>query len=243
MIKAAIEKISEMAGARTYEMPDGTRWADRELMEIIPAPVMPEKITLSSLDALVKMIRTEALQQNPGKTVYITCDSHRKACAFLSPDGNNRLERPVLYSAEARDLPDWKLDEKLPFEEASIALMTRYQDSNDQQYLLRLLSNITSGGKITYNDNGIATTIVTQKGIALQGNETIKPLVKLRPYRTFQELEQPESLMLVRLDERGIRFIEADGGMWKLDARKKMLAYIEEHLSEEITAGRVVAAL
>ena len=61
------------------------------------------------------------------------------------------------------------------------------------------------------NDNGIATTITTQKGVALQTNEQIRPLVKLRPYRTFQEVEQPESIFLIRVSDRGISFIEADG--------------------------------
>ena len=211
--------------------------------ELIPRPVVQTELVLTSLDALVKIIKTEALKRYPDRTVYITCESCTRVSAFWSPAEDQQFARPNIYVALATDLPKWSADEKLPFEEAAIALMTRYQESNDQQYLIRLLSNITSGGKITYNDNGIATTIVTQKGIALQGNEAIKPLVKLRPYRTFQELEQPESLMLVRLDERGIRFIEADGGMWKLDARKKALAYIEEHLASEIEAGSVVAAL
>ena len=84
---------------------------------------------------------------------------------------------------------------------------------------------------------------MTQKGVALQGAETIRPLVKLKPYRTFQEVGQPEGLFLIRIDERGISFIEADGGMWKLTARKTIKEYLEKELAELVDIGKVVVAL
>ena len=49
-----------------------------------------------------------------------------------------------------------------------IALRTRFEHTTDTDYALKLLSEITTGAKVTFNDNGIATTVVTQKGIALQ---------------------------------------------------------------------------
>lgn len=33
---------------------------------------------------------------------------------------------------------------------------------------MKLVSDISLGAKVIYNDNGIATTITTQKGVALQ---------------------------------------------------------------------------
>ena len=96
---------------------------------------------------------------------------------------------------------------------------------------------------MTYNDNGIATSVITQKGVALQGSEVIRPLVKLKPYRTFQEVEQPEGLFLIRVDERGISFIEADGGMWKLRARQIVKEYLEKELGELVEKGKVSIAL
>lgn len=72
---------------------------------------------------------------------------------------------------------------------------------------------------------------------------TTRPIINLRPYRTFQELEQPASDFLIRLDERYIRFIEADGGMWKLEARKAIKEYLEKELAELIADRVVVVAL
>ena len=149
----------------------------------------------------------------------------------------------TLYKAAAVDVPGWDAEAKLPFERAAVALQTRFQESQDRAYTLQLLSQITTGAKVTYNDTGIATTVVSQKGVSLQQNSTIRPLVKLRPYRTFQEVEQPEGIFLIRIDERGISFVEADGGMWKLTARSTIKEFFEEQFKEEIVAGLVVVML
>ena len=74
--------------------------------------------------------------------------------------------------------------------------------------------------------------------------EAIKPRVPLRPFRTFQEVEQPESEFLLRMDEEGnIGLFEADGGMWKLKARQTVKAFLEEQLAEEVAGNGVYIAL
>ena len=65
-------------------------------------------------------------------------------------------------------------------------MRTRFQETTDTIYALKLLSDICCGAKVVYNDNGIATTVTTQKGVALQSNEQIRPIITLKPYRTFQ---------------------------------------------------------
>lgn len=131
----------------------------------------------------------------------------------------------------------------MSFEEAMIALRTRFQATPDSEYALKLLSDITTGSKITLNDNGIATSVVSRSGVALQTNTPIRPIITLKPYRTFQEVEQPASQFLIRVSERGITFVEADGGMWKLAARKTVRDYLAEKLAPEIEAGLVAIAL
>lgn len=66
---------------------------------------------------------------------------------------------------------------------------------------------------------------------------------QLRPYRTFQEVEQPESIFLIRVSDRGISFIEADGGMWRLTARETIKKYLESRLEQEVSEGSVHVVL
>ena len=56
-------------------------------------------------------------------------------------------------------------------------------------------------------------------------------------------MEQPKSIFLIRLSERGISFTEADGGMWKLKAWETVKSFLEEHLSQEVSEGSVIVAL
>jgi len=245
MIKEAIEKIAELALPLIHEDAAGNEYAvsgDGKARQIRPEHDRAEPLGLTSLDALVKMVRTEALTSARG-TIYIEAGGVGKATCFLSPDPDMRLERPVLYEAAAADVPGWGDDRALAFDEMLIALRTRFQPTDDAKYLLQLLSEITCGAQVTFADNGIATTIMSQKGVALKESTQIRPIVTLKPYRTFHELDQPEGQFLLRLNERSARLIEADGGMWRLHARAAIAAYLEAALEDHIKDGRVVVML
>lgn len=244
MLKEFIEHIQNTAqpkiekiGSATFALFPGG--AVEEVRETIDHPAT---LLLTSLDALIKLVRTDAMKATD-KPLYITIPDHLTVRCFTQPEPTERFYRETFYEAKATDVPGWEEKVQLPFEEMQIALRTRFQETQDAVYAMKLLSDITTGGKITYNDNGIATSVVTKKGIDLQANESIRPIVTLKPYRTFQEVEQPESTFLIRVSERGITFIESDGGMWKLHARETVKEFLEAALKSEIEDGRVFIAL
>lgn len=246
MLKEAIEKIATMAQPQRWEVEGRTFMVGQEgAEELRPETDGPVTLELHSLDALVKLIKEEYSDYDeiPGLPLYVTIPSPTSVRAFTKVEWTHRCVRTYPFQAVATDVPGWNESVQMGFEEAMIALRTRFQPSSDSEYALKLLSDITTGSKVTFNDNGIATSIVTQSGIALQQNTNIRPIICLRPYRTFQEVEQPESQFLIRVSERGIKFVEADGGMWKLTARQTVKAYLEEKLSQEILAGTIVVAL
>lgn len=243
MLKAAIEKIQEMSRPLIREVEDKTFYFhDGEAEEIRPILEAPATLDLHSLEALVKMIQTEAVS-NYDAPFYITIPTYKSVRCFSQPDSKRRYERNFYYQVIATDVPGWADETTLKFEEAMIALRSRFQPTTDADYALKLLSDITNGSKVTYTDNGIATSVVTKTGVSLQTNEPIRPIVNLKPYRTFQEVEQPSSPFLIRINERGILFKEADGGMWKLTARQTIKKYFEEALKMEIENGTVVVGL
>ena len=216
--------------------------SDGNTEELLPTIFHPYTLDLNSLDALVTMVRTEASEMDAPLYIAVP-DCKTVRCFGQSRDYDERCFRQVYYEAHATDVPGWDQKVTLGFEEAQIALRTRFQETPDTLYAMKLVSDISLGAKVIYNDNGIATTITTQKGVALQTNEQIRPLVKLRPYRTFQEVEQPESIFLIRVSDRGISFIEADGGMWRLTARETIKKYLEGRLEHEVSEGSVHVVL
>mgnify|MGYP001039245922 CR=1 FL=1 len=235
-IQNTTQPIIHQVGGRTFIV---TR--NGNAGELRADPDCPDTLPLHSLDALVKLVRTEASKAEA--PLYITIPDHLTVRCFGQPQPDARFFRQVYYEAHATNVPGWDEKVQLGFEEAQIAMRTRFQETADTVYALKLLSDICCGAKVVYNDNGIATTVTTQKGVALQSNDQIRPIITLKPYRTFQEVEQPESIFLIRVGERGITFTEADGGMWKLKARETVKAFLEDKLSDLVESGSVVVAL
>lgn len=67
--------------------------------------------------------------------------------------------------------------------------------------------------------------------------------VKLRPYRTFAEIEQPESSYIFRIKDNdggpAFKLVEADGGLWKNVVMKKIKDYLEYELSDQIEEHKI----
>ena len=113
-----------------------------------------------------------------------------------------------------------------------IALKSKFVQTPELLELVKLLGSITEQNSAQVSDDGFSQNVVVRKGIALKDNRTINPIVKLKPYRTFAEIDQPESEFLLRLsDGANVALYEADGGAWKLEARKRIADYLREALS------------
>lgn len=209
--------------------------------EILPTIYQPDTLSLHSLDALVKMVQTEAV--NMDTPLYITIPNHLTVRCFGQPDSDARYFRQVYYEAKATDVPGFQGGFRGQ-EEAIIELRSRFAPGEGVDYLLDLLSRISKENSVTSNDNGVSQTVEARKGVALKATVQVRPRVSLRPFRTFQEVEQPESEFLIRLNENGnIGLFEADGGMWKLTARKTIKSFLETNLAGLISSKNIYIAL
>lgn len=209
--------------------------------EICPAIYHPDTLPLHSLEALVKMVQTEAM--NMDAPLYITIPSHLTVRCFGQPQPEARFFRQVYYEAKATDVPGFQ-DGFREQEKAIIELRSRFAPGEGVDYLLDLLSRISKDSGVTTTDNGVSQTVEARQGVALKSVVSLKPRVPLRPFRTFQEVEQPESEFLLRMDEEGnIGLFEADGGMWKLTARQTVKAFLEAKLADLVNSEAVFIAL
>lgn len=209
--------------------------------EIRPTIYHPDTLALHSLEALVKMVQTEAA--NVGEPLYITIPDHLTVRCFGQPQPDARFFRQVYYEAKATDVPGFRGGFR-DYEKAIIELRSQFSPGEGVDYLLDLLSRISKENGVTTSDNGVSQTVEARQGVALKATVQVRPRVPLRPFRTFQEVEQPESEFLLRLDEDGnIGLFEADGGMWKLTARQTVKAFLEAKLADLVTSGAVILAL
>ena len=209
--------------------------------EIRSAIQHPDTLPLHSLEALVKMVQTEAA--NMATPLYITIPDHMTVRCFGQPDPDARYFRQVYYEAKATNVPGFQ-DGFREYEKAIIELRSRFAPGEGVDYLLDLLSRISKENGVTTTDNGVSQAVEARQGVALKAMVQVKPRVPLRPFRTFQEVEQPESEFLLRLDEDGnIGLFEADGGMWKLTARQTIKAFLEANLADLVASGGAYIAL
>lgn len=234
MLAKLIDKIITLKETKVFEI-DGQNYTDGNLTRIPPHVDRPKAIDVSSLDAVVKLVKTEL--EKVGVTVMVQAKTYKSVEVITTYLAD--FSRNVLYTATA-DAPGIRTGFR-PRETALIELRSLFIPNDGTAYLLDLLSRMTDENSVSSTDNGVTQKVEARQGVALNAVVEIKPRVELRPFRTFLEVEQPESEFLLRVDaEEGIGLFEADGGIWKLEAKRNIAAYFENRLADEITAGKVV---
>ena len=238
MLKEFAQYLVSLKDNKTYDI-HGDTYSDRELVRIAPHIDRPARISVSSLDSIVQLVCHE-LDMFTNLPVFIRAEDARAVSVFTTYD--DVMARDNLYRAEC-DVPGFR-DGFREYEAAIIELRSRFAPGPGVDYLLDLLSRISKDNGVTTSDNGVSQTVEARQGVSLRTMVTVKPRVALRPYRTFLEVEQPESEFLLRLDDNGnVGLFEADGGMWRQTAKASILAYFEARLSDEIKAGKVVVMM
>lgn len=235
MLKAFVEKITELATPQTYTIEGRTYSLDR-LNRIDPPKYRPSAIEVNGLDSICKLVRHEA--EKVGRKLFVQVKSYREVEVFSTYD--DQYERFRLYDCTA-DTPSVTMGRFMSYENAVIEIRSLYIPNDDTKYLLSLLSSISNESKVTSTDNGVTQKVEAKSGIALKEMVEIKPRVLLKPFRTFIEVEQPESEFLLRIDQNGcIGLFQADGGVWKLEATRNVAAYFENELADLIEQDQVV---
>lgn len=235
MLAKFVEKLLELQQVQTFQI-DGHTYATKELKQVEPLVCRPKIFKVRSLDGIVKMVRNEIpkIRMFP---VFINIETPTTVSVNTTYDRD--MARDYLYTAVC-DVPGFRAGFREP-EDAIIALRSLYIPNEGVEYVLDLLSRITKNNGINLTDNGVTQTVEAQKGVALKTTEVVKPRVKLRPFRTFLEVTQPESEFLLRVNDEGqIGLFEADGGVWELEAKKYIEEYFNKELSDLIEAGNVV---
>lgn len=242
-LKDAINRIVELATPFTLETRNGHQFCSANLREVKPEVELPARYSVDTLEALVKLIRTEGVAQT--SLLYVRVDSARRVVVDSTYTGRDYAiySRLPLYEAVS-DVPSISVNQYMSQEHAVIELQSLYAVTDDRDYLLALLSRIDVNQGVSSVDNGISQEVSVRTGAVLKEQQTVQPIVHLQPYRTFLEVEQPASDFLLRLDKEGRPALyEADGGAWKLEAKRNIAAYLGEQLADLVECGSVVVMI
>jgi hypothetical protein len=242
-LKDAIDRIVELATPFTLETRGGHQFCSANLREVRPEVPSPVRYSVDTLEALVKLIRTEGVDQAP--LLYVRVDSARRVVVDSTYTGRDYAiySRLPLYEAVS-DVPGITVNQEMSQELAIVELQSLYAVTPDRDYLLALLSRIDVNQGVSTVDNGVSQEVSVRTGAVLKEQQTVQPIVHLQPYRTFLEVEQPASNFLLRLSKSGYPALhEADGGAWKLEAKRNIAAYLGEQLADLVESGNVVVMI
>ena len=243
MIKSALQYLVSLAGPKTFEV-DGRTWASQKLEPVVyEAPRLhPNPIKLGSLNALANMIRIEMDDYELRKKyipfpLFIRIEDPVTISVFTRLD--DREDREKLYLVKQEDVnfaEGWREPQK-----AIIELRSRFIPNEGREYLLNLLAKIKNSKEVEMKDTGVSQEVVVTQGISLLGKETVKPIVPLMPFRTFREVNQPQSDFIFRIGDDGrVGLFEADGGIWKMEAKDNIAEFLCNALSAQIVSGKIV---
>lgn len=219
-----IEKIEDMTGPKVIVTQQGV-FADKHLYRV--ENKLADTIVLSSLSGLAEMIKQEMSEYN--LPLFVRATSAERVHVFGAIRDDMQRERP--FTAEAKFI-DFDFNEYISIENMIICLKSRFAPTEDRDYLVQLLGNITDQQSVQTKDDGITQSATVKSGIQLIGEQRIKPIVTLKPYRTFLEVEQPESDFLIRLKDGRAALFEADGGAWEREAVKNVADKLRELLED-----------
>jgi hypothetical protein len=237
MIKAAIEKILELKD------PEKISVQDREYYKAGytgATPPLPSVVEVMNLDGLVSFVKfSEKVDDFDGPTIAVV-ESPTLVVVSGALDEDWRTRERYIKACRDSAFEPFPCDQYMPTDQFIVGLKSRFEATEALDNLVKLIGNISSESSIVENDDGFSQTVETRAGVHLKANETIPNPIALKPFRTFMEVDQPESLFLVRAQKGRtghpeFALFEADGGAWKIVAIKSIKEYLSQELPEDCT--------
>lgn len=240
MLKSLFEYVVGLSKANVVTI-DGTVYTDKPLH----LPEMPtiETLRTDNLSSIVNFIKNawDADLHDMDDTVQkiIHVEDAGKVNLYSSVC-NECMDRQKFMKAE------WA-GNKFPFgqfmdaEKFNILLQTCFMETDDLKVIQQVVGNLRDEAVQNYGDDGVSQSVTIRTGIATVGQVRVPSPAKLRPYRTFLEVEQPASLFILRMREGGqCALFEADGGLWRETARQNIRNYFEYELEKMVSEHKVV---
>lgn len=124
-------------------------------------------------------------------------------------------------------------DRFIDTERFNIMLQSSFIDNEHKELLLKFTGLIRDEAVKDTGDDGVSQAVTIKTGVASVGQAVVPNPVILAPYRTFPEVEQPESKFIFRMQEGpNAALFEADGGAWKNEAMRRIKEYLFEDLRD-----------
>ncbi|PKR84883.1 hypothetical protein [Heyndrickxia camelliae] len=234
MIKEAIQYIVGLGNTR-LESINGQEYSTQKMHLIEEATPFP--LEVRNLSGIVDYLKSGFdKDEYSSRMIQIVSPTE----VVVSSTFNQDYKRNEYMKATAM-IPSFDFDRWYDAENFNIKLQSTFVKNEDRDIMLQVVGNIKEEAVNTVGDDGVSQTVVAKTGVATVGNVLVPNPVVLKPYRTFVEVDQPESEFIFRM-QSGPRcaLFAADGGAWKITAMKNIKDYLVVELKEEIEDNKIV---
>ncbi|WP_105116279.1 hypothetical protein [Streptococcus suis] len=232
-IKAALEYAVELNqhGLEIVTAGDGTEYydANRTRMVELDPKRYPRTLELSTLTSLVEYLKSD-LNGMQDQRLIVAVEKNDEVCVWSE---NDEFEhRTLLVDVKAR-VPELTFGRFISSEQFNIMLQSNFIDDADRGALLDFASALKIENGAEIEDNGVSQVATVKTGVASLAKGKVPNPVDLRPYRTFNEVEQPASKFVFRIDKNAqMALFEADGKRWVQEAVGNIAAYLKAELAD-----------
>lgn len=231
MIQKALQYLIGLGEAKT-QMINGDTYSDKPLHRIDWYYPTAKPIGMTTLSSLVDYIKSNVDTMAEKMIIQVVSPEQVRLFSQL----NDNREREALVDVMA-NVPSFRYESFIDHETFCINVQAKFLDDEktDKALILKFAGAMEAGTIAEYGDDGVSQKATVKTGIASKGDAIVPNPVKLRPYRTFIEVEQPVSEFIFRVKDSGhgisCAIFEADGGAWKNVAMKNIKNYLEYELA------------
>ena len=240
----ALEQIQKAVITQILTDKAGNEYTTRPVHFIEPrVQPAPDTLKISTLTGIVEFCTQygETMEGEDPSMIHVL--THADVRVYSEPFGPAQQRTLFLVAAfESLLGTSFTFGQFYEQENFIVGLQSLFEPTPQREEVLKVIGTIKESQVRESSDDGVTQAVSAKAGIALVTDVAVPNPVILRPYRTFREIEQPESAFVLRVRsgrEGGkplCALFEADGGRWKLDAIQRIADFLTRQTKLTILA-------
>lgn len=228
MIEEAIDKILGLRDVEKFEI-GGRQYTNQRIYEV--GEPMPAALEVNTLTGLVDYV-TDCIDGLDLSKSLVQVVDPITVCLHGALIGDFKA-RPTMVKASSCVQKGYPFDRFLELEQFIIKLQAHFVASDDMAQIMAFVTSIDSDATVNQTDDGVSQKTVIKQGVASRAEAIVPNPVTLAPFRTFLEVDQPESQYVFRIQNKSgvsAALFEAGGGQWQLEAIQRINTWLKKNL-------------
>ena len=236
MTRDFITKIQESAAPNEIDYA-GRKFTDKD-MTALPQAITASALGTSTLTSVVDYIASQADSKALEGTGKFIVHVVGHDCVKLYKELNADKKRDALISAGI-DGCKFSFGQFMSVEQFIINLQSLFVQDEGTANLLEFIGSVQDDTTVKQQDDGVTQRVTAKTGVSLAKTVPVPNPVYLRPFRTFAEVEQPQSAFVFRVrkdEQRGVTaaLFEAGGAAWKNEAIIEIKDFLKSQLPDDV---------